>query len=72
MKEALRTIAFSREEPSRAILALLEVALEALDASGHNLAAVYVEMGLKTYCAQIASPDADQQPCVGKGDASIL
>lgn len=52
MKSALKIIAFSKSDPAQAIVALLEVALEALDASDHRLPAAYVDMGLNTFLAQ--------------------
>lgn len=49
MKSALSIIAFSKSDPTQAIVALLEVALEALDRAGHALPAAFVDMGLSTF-----------------------
>lgn len=52
MKSALNIIAFSKSDPTQAIVALLEVALEALDRAGHALPAAFVDMGLNTFLEQ--------------------
>jgi hypothetical protein len=53
MKSALRMITSASKEPALAIVALLEVALETLDASGHTLPAVYIDIALSTYLAEL-------------------
>ena len=54
MKSALKIIAFSNGDPLIGISALLEVALEALDEQGQNLAAAYVDLGLARYLEVVA------------------
>lgn len=67
MKSALSIIAFSKSDPTSAIVALLEVALEALDRTGHALPAAYVDLGLNAFLAQ--SLDKCEQ---GFGDVETL
>jgi len=52
MKSAIKIIIFSKSDPAQAIASLLELAIEALDATGYSLPAAHVEMGLHTYFAQ--------------------
>ena len=54
MNSALKIVAFSGNDETKGIIALLETALEALDLSGHGLAAAYVDMGLHTYLNNIS------------------
>jgi hypothetical protein len=49
MKSALSIIAFSKSDPTQAIVSLLEVALEA---ACHALPAAYADMVLNTFLAQ--------------------
>lgn len=55
MKSALSIIALSKSDRTQAIVALLEVALEALDADEHALSAAYIDLGLNTFLAQKAN-----------------
>jgi hypothetical protein len=52
MKSAISIIASSGSDPTRAIVALLEVAMDALDAAGHLLPAAYVDLALNAYLEQ--------------------
>lgn len=58
VKSALSIIAFSKSDPTGAIVALLEVALEALDRAGHTLPAAYVDLGLNAFLAQCLNSGA--------------
>ena len=57
MKSALRIIT-AKAEAAVAIVALLEIALEALDAAGHSLPAVYIDMGLSCFITQLTEKAA--------------
>ncbi len=60
MKSALSIIALSKSDRTQAIVALLEVALEVLDATEHSLPAAYIDLGLNTFLEQIASSPVDE------------
>ncbi len=56
MKSALKIVAFANNDPATGIIALLEVALDALDAANHPVAAAMVASALHTYSRSL--PDA--------------
>jgi len=59
MKSALHTVAFSQGCEFTGIMSLLETTLRALEQSGAELAAVYVDMAISAYAIQAAERAAD-------------
>lgn len=57
MKSALRIVAFSNHTNREGIIALLEVALEALDREQEHLPAIYVAAALQQYVNKLNLPN---------------
>lgn len=49
MKTALKTVAFADNDPPTGIVALLEIAIEALESAGQHIPAALVSSGLHAY-----------------------
>ncbi len=49
VKSALKTVAFAQNDSPTGIVALLETAIEALDAAGQHIPAALVSSGLHAY-----------------------
>ena len=58
MKSALKLVAFARGNRADGIVALLEIALEALDKAGYAQAALSVDLALNQCVAALKAEDA--------------
>ncbi len=53
MKSALKIVAFAQDDSPTGIVALLEVAIEALDSAGQHIPAALVSSGLHAYTREL-------------------
>ena len=68
MNSVLKIGAFSHDDEVKGIIALLETALEALDSSGHTIAAAYVDMGRHAYLNKLSEKAAEHSDGIGSLD----